>query len=167
MKPILFFSLFFLLLQIPGQAFAQTEPGEADSYSIGLISGPLLPSKIPGVTEVLQLVGVRAGMTTHLGKFESEAWVANGSGVSYQSILINYRMEVFNQFLPVHALIGAHIDSYSTNDSSITSTGGGGWQVGGGSEAKILGPVFLRGDFEYRSGPGKSLLVLVALMLQF
>lgn len=167
MKLLLFFGLILFILQTSLLCHAQSERAETDASSIGIISGPFLPNKIPGVTEVMQAVGVRGGMNTRFGNFESEAWVANGSGISYKSILFNYRMNVVNQFVPAHALIGAHFDSFSTDDPNITTTGGGGWQVGGGSEIKVLGPFFLRGDFEYRSGPGKSLIVLVALMFLF
>ena len=167
MKLLLFFGLILFVLQTSRPCQAQTERTDADAYSVGIISGPFLPYKILGVTEVMQAFGARGGMNTRFGYFETEAWLANGSGISYRSILFNYRMTVINQFVPVHALIGAHYDSFSTEDPNILITGGGGWQVGGGSEIKILGPVFLRGDFEYRSGPGKSLIVLVALMYLF
>jgi hypothetical protein len=166
MKLLLLVGLILSTLQISLPCRAQSERSDANTSSVGIISGPFLPNKIPGVTEVMQAVGARGGMNTRFGNFESEAWVANGSGVSYKSILFNYRMNVINDFVPVHAVIGAHFDSYATDNPNITA-GSGGWQVGGGSEIKVLGPVYLRGDFQYRSGPGKSLIVLVGLMFLF
>ena len=162
MKLILFLSAFLLAFQIQ----AETEKSNsAPAFSAGLISGPYLPSKVPGVEEILKVVGLRIGTNTNLGSFESEGWIANGYGVHFNSVAFNYRLNIINDYLPVHALVGLHIDSYTKPDS--TSASGGGWQMGGGAEAKLFGPLLVRSDFEYRIGPGNSLLVLVSLMLGF
>lgn len=111
------------------------------------------------------MAGLRVGGNTHFGNFEAEGLVGNGHGVNYETVLFNYRLNVASDILPVHALVGVHADSYRKADA--TSASGGGWQIGGGAESKIGGPFLIRSDFEYRFGPGTSLLVLVSLMLAF
>ena len=51
--------------------------------------------------------------------------------------------------------------------ANATNVSSGGWQVGGGAESKIAGPLSVRSDFEYRFGPGDSLLVLISIMCAF
>ncbi len=163
-KIILLSVIMYLLLHAP---HACSEPiSEKDLTSrIGFVAGPYLPAKISGVSEILQVAGLRFGTTTHLGNFEFEGVIGNGHGINFQSLLLNYRMNVASNILPIHALIGLHADSFIKADSTTAS--GGGWQIGGGAESKIAGPFSLRSDFEYRFGPGTSLLVLVSLMFAF
>ena len=132
---------------------------------VGFIAGPFLPSQIAGVNEILQVAGVRIGSNTKLGNFEGEGWIANGGGVSYQSFAVNYRLEIPSEIIPVHALAGIHADAY--RKANATSASGGGWQLGGGVETRIAGPIMLGSDFEYRFGPGDSLLVLVSILCNF
>ena len=162
MKFILFLSVFLLTLQSQAEA---EKSDSAPAFSAGFITGPYLPSKVPGVVEILKVVGLRVGANSNFGSFESEGWVANGSGVNFTSVAFNYRLNIINDFLPVHALAGLHIDSYTKANS--TSASAGGWQMGGGAETKLFGPILARSDFEYRIGPGNSLLVLVSLMFGF
>lgn len=147
------------------ESLAQDTTNKNLNSRIGLIAGPFLPSKISGVTEIIQVAGLRLGTNTKLGNFEAEGWLGNGSGVSYQSFLVNYRVDIPSEMIPVHCLIGIHADAYRKADATPVSSGG--WQVGGGVETKIVGPLMLRTDFESRFGPGASLLILVSLMLGF
>ena len=150
--------------------FAQSTWADAGSDKdlssrVGFVAGPYLPSKISGVNEVLQVTGLRLGGNFQFGNFEAEGIVGNGSGINFESIIFNYRLNVASDIFPVHALLGVHADSFRKADA--TSSSGGGWQIGGGAESRIGGPFFIRSDFEYRFGPGTSLLVLVSLMLHF
>jgi hypothetical protein len=148
------------------KSFAEDSSGSATRDSrIGILAGPFLPSSISGVREILQVSGLRLGSNTRLGNFEAEGWLANGGGVSYQSFLMNYRLNIPSDNLPVHALVGVHADYYRKANATTASSGG--WQIGGGAETKIAGPLSLRSDFEYRFGPGTSLLVLVSIMWAF
>ncbi len=162
MKLFFFLLSLLLFLQAQAQSNGADKSGESSSYSVGLIAGPYLPSKVPGLEESLQVFGLRIGTNTQFGNFESEGWLGNGAGVNYRSVALNYRLNIANDYLPVHALAGLHVDTYQQADS--TSASGGGWQLGGGAEAKLFGSLFARSDFEYRFGPGNSLLVLVSLM---
>lgn len=158
-KLISFFSILFCL--------NSTQAGELDSgflYSIGVISGPFLPSKIPDATEILEVGGLRFSGKLRFGIFEAEAWSANGDGEHYKSLALNYRVNVSNDIIPAHALLGVHADSWKS-DSVGVSRSSGGWQMGGGSEFKIVPGFALRTDFEYRFGPGTSLLVTVSFLI--
>ena len=165
-----FFLFQFLVIIIflnlsSNKAWCETTPEKTPGTKVGFIGGPYLPSKIPGVTEILQVAGVRIGSSSHFGNFEAETFIGNGSGINFQSLVCNYRLNVASDTLPVFALIGLHVDAFKKPDATTSS--GGGWQIGGGAETKIAGPLYLRSDFEYRFGPGTSLLVLVSLMLAF
>ncbi len=154
-----------LIALYSAQSLAQDTSNKNANSRVGIIAGPFLPSAIAGVKEILQVAGLRLGSDTKLGDFEAEGWLANGGGVSYQSFLVNYRMDIPGDVIPVHALVGIHADAY--RKANATNVSSGGWQVGGGAEAKIAGPASVRSDFEYRFGPGDSLLVLVSIMFAF
>lgn len=159
------FLIYFIFILWVANAQSQTNSDKDLSMSVGVIAGPFLPAKISGVTEILQVSGLRLGSKSPLGNFEAEAMVGNGQGVNFQSLLFNFRLNVPSEMLPVHALAGLHMDTYRKADA--TSSSGGGWQIGGGVESKIAGPFLLRSDFEYRFSPGQSLLVLVSIMCGF
>lgn len=134
-------------------------------YGVGF--GPLLPSRIAGVREVLNGMGGRIGMLTSKGFIELDYFTAHGSGIDYHTIGIDYRLdpfgnEVMSEML-VHFILGFNGDYFkpSTTDEFRQS---GGWHYGGGVRIPLGGkesPIQMRGDFKQRFGPGQSLIVTV------
>lgn len=156
--------LVVLILQIP-RAQAQDAGLGIDNTDLSLHFGPLLPSRIPGVREILNGWGLRAGTQTARGFFEAEYFNVKGGGVTYQSVGLDARLKVFDDVLQAHALLGMHIDSFQGLDE--VSKISGGWHIGGGVMQEIAGPFLLRGDFKYRFSPGTSLLVSIGVVYRF
>lgn len=164
---------------------SKTETGSLDLRRIALIAvilfaphvtsantefhlggGTLLPSGIPGVTEVMPTVGLRASRGTPKGMFELDGMFSNASGASYRSVSIDYRLDLPNDALPVLLLIGLHGDYYQGADSEPAKFSRGA-HFGAGVFMPVTSLLWLRSDFRYRVGPGTSLLVTVGLSIRF
>lgn len=128
--------------------------------------GALLPSGIPGVTEVMPTVGLRASRHTPKGTFELDGMFSNASGASYRSLSVDYRLDLPNDALPVLLLIGLHGDYYQGADSGPAKFSRGA-HFGAGVFMPVTSALWLRSDFRYRVGPGTSLLVTVGLSIRF
>jgi hypothetical protein len=144
---------------------AVTSLTHAADYGVGF--GPFLPSKIGGVSEVMNGWAVRAGLATSLGFFETEFFNAHGDGANYNTVAFDYRLDVMSSSamkdLPVFLLLGFHADSYSPTGTTSYRTSGG-WHYGGGFRMPLggVGSRFaLRADFKQRFSPGTSLIVLI------
>ncbi len=142
-------------------------PSRAEAIEVGVGFGPLLPSRIRGVREVMNGWGARLGTMTSKGTFEFEVFNATSDGSKYNSLSFDYRLDVFSNDasapLPVHFLLGAHGDYYTPRDVDSYKWSGG-WHYGGGIRIPLAGDTesfALRADFKHRFGPGNSLIVLV------
>jgi len=149
---------------LPKIANAQSE--------IGIGFGPLLPSRIPKVREIQNTWGVRLGTKTAKGFFEVD-WVhGRNDGIVYNAFGLDYRLSLQAEpggdsgeadGLPVHFLLGFHMDYFKGLDQDSFRTSGG-WHYGGGIHLPIGGPdspFLFRTDFRHRFSPGSSLVVLV------
>ncbi len=145
-------------------------PSAQAAMEFGVAFGPFLPSRINGVTEVMNGSSVRAGLLTGKGFFEGELYSAHGDGSDYNSLGFNYRFDFGKDLIPeiqIFALLGLHLDYYkpATSDESRQ---GGGWHYGGGVRiplGSVTSPLQLRFDFKHRFGPGNSLIALLGLSL--
>ena len=139
---------------------------------IGVGFGPFLPSRINGVTEVMNGLAVRAGLLTSNGFFEGELYSAHGDGADYNTLSFDFRLDLGKDLIPeiqVFALLGLNRDFYkpSTSDDSRQ---GGGLHYGGGvliPIGSIASPVQMRFDFKHRFGAGNSLIALLGFSLAF
>lgn len=156
--------LYAATLATPAQARA-ADAGAAPSSEYALSGGALVPSKVPGVREVLPVWDLRASFRTRRGVFEGDFAAASASGVTYYATGLNYRYDLKNDVIPAFVLLGAHADSYRGENQSEMKFSGG-WNFGGGIFAPLAGPLWLRSDFRYRFGPGQSLLVLVGFSIR-
>jgi hypothetical protein len=145
------------------RAAAEDLPRYNSEYE--LAGGALLPSKIPLVTEVMPVWDLRATRRTKRGIFEGDVAFANSSGVSYDSLSLEYRYDLANDALPAFVLLGAQGDFYKGLGAGSYKAGGG-WNFGGGGFLQLAGPLWLRGEFRYRFSPGTSILFLVGLSLR-
>ncbi len=140
----------------------------ATEFGVGF--GPILPSRIAGVREVLNGWGSRVGMITSKGFFELEYFNAHGDAIDYHTVSLDYRLDVVNKDvmpeLKVHFVLGFHGDYFRPSFSTEFRQGGG-WHYGGGVRIPLGGidsHFQLRGDFKHRFGPGNSLIVLVGFI---
>lgn len=156
--------ILFILILSPMTALAQAN-AQVKPFEFALAAGPLLPSKVPYVREILLGFDVKATLPTSKGLFEIDGYFANGDGTSYKSVSLDYRADLGADIFPAFFLIGFHGDFYtpSGKDDRIA----GGWHFGGGLFQPLFSGVSLREDFRYRFGPGQELLVTVGLSYQF
>lgn len=161
---LLMCSIFIGAGLLPKVASAQSE------FGIGF--GPLLPSRIAKVREIQNTWGVRLGTRTAKGFFEVD-WVhGRNDGIVYNAFGLDYRLSLQAEpggdssealGLPVHFLLGFHVDHFQGLDQDSFRTSGG-WHYGGGLQIPIGGPdspFLFRSDFRHRFSPGSSLIVLV------
>jgi opacity protein-like surface antigen len=137
----------------------------ASSWELGVHAGPLLPSRIPYVREIVQGWGGRVAIPTAKGVFEIDNVHARGSGIVYNTLSLDYRADIKNDYLPTHFLIGFHGDYFHGPERGFTYAGG--WHFGGGLTEKLAGPVYFRTDFKYRFSPGTSLYVGIGVSYRF
>ncbi len=149
---------FSAMLAGPNTVHAQTE--------VGIGFGPFLPSKISRVREIQNSWGLRVGTGTERGFFEVDWAHGRGDDIIYNAFSLDYRMSLAGTSaldeLPVHFLLGFHMDYFKGREQDFRSAGG--WHYGGGIRLPIGGqssPVLFRADFRHRFSPGSSLLVLV------
>lgn len=154
--------------QAPAAAAASDTAGGA-SYEIGIGLGPMLPSRIPGVREVMNGWALRGSMYTSKGVFELEWYNAVGNGALYNSNSLDYRLDIdsaeISKLIPVHFLLGLHVDYYKQTDAGYKIAGG--WHYGGGMKFPLTQRVFVRSEFKQRFSPGNSLIILVGFSMVF
>jgi hypothetical protein len=149
--------------QAPQGTTASTGKVSTSGYEIGVHAGPFLPSKIKGVTEVMNATGFRLGMGNDSGKWELDTLFARGEGQEYKSAQLDYRYNLPSQLLDVHALFGVHADQYASPGRPTATSGGA--HIGAGVSFAATANFGLRTDFKFRIAPGTSLYVGVGLWI--
>lgn len=149
------------------------QPASAQS-EFGIGFGPLLPSRIPKVREIQNTWGMKYGTQTAKGFFEVDWAHGRNDGIVYNAFGLDYRMplstenETVSGVLPVHFLLGFHMDYFKGLDEDSFRTSGG-WHYGGGIRLPLGGkesPFLFRTDFRHRFSPGSSLIVQVGFVIQ-
>lgn len=148
------------------EATGKEEIPHPHGFEFGFYTGPLLPKRIPNVTEILPAWGMRPSFDTAMGRIEIETLHAISEGVRYHGISSDLRMDVWNNLLPVHVNLGLHMDYIMGAGQSQYKTAGG-WHYGGGIQYPMLDPLWFRFDFKYKFSPGQSLLVEVGMVWHF
>lgn len=161
----------FSLLLFSCAAMAQAEGGEDTSgrdarYELGAHVGNLLPNRIDGVTEIIGLGGVRAGVRiAPLAFAETGVIMGNASGVEWKNVHLDARIDIPVENLVGMAYVGADAYYYKGADQVQHTVFGG--HVGGGIQALITGALWVRGDMKFSFSPGTSLYVGFGLMARF
>ncbi len=139
----------------------------AASYEVGVGFGPLLPSRIAGVREILNGWALRGAVHTAKGVFECEVFNGRGEGDAYTSAMFDYRIDFGDEAatIPIHFLVGLHLDGIQPADQGLRTAGG--WHYGGGLSLPVVGDFRFRSDFKHRFSPGNSLIVLVGFSQGF
>jgi hypothetical protein len=158
-------SLCGILLLLSFAAQGRAAENDENGFEVALHAGPLLPSRIAYVREIVQGWGARVSVPTAKGIFELENFHARGDGIVYNTVSMDYRLDIKNDYLPTHFLLGFHGDYFHGPNRDWVPAGG--WHFGGGVSEKIAGPVFFRTDFKYRFSPGTSLYVGVGITYRF
>lgn len=159
------------LVMFTSAAMAQAEGGEDTSgsnarYELGAHVGNLLPNRIDGVTEILGLGGVRAGIRIASMAFaEAGLIMGNASGVEWKNAHIDARIDIPVENLVGMAYVGADTYYYKGADGISHTVFGG--HAGGGIQALITGALWVRGDMKFAFSPGTSLYVGFGLMFRF
>lgn len=153
--------VFTLVSLAPLSTHAQQE-AEAKGMEIGIHAGPLMATQIPRFREFISGWGARFSVPTEKGVFELDSYFARGMGQEYVSGMLDYRLDLPTEILPVHALLGVHVDRYVVPGREGRVAGG--WHFGGGFTERLAGPLSVRADFKFRFGPGNSAWVGVSLV---
>lgn len=131
------------------------------AIEIGVGFGPLLPSRIGKVREIQNTWGLRAGTQTAKGFFEADWAHGRNDGIVYNTFGFDYRLSLSapssetqtgDDELPVHFLLGFHMDHFKGLDEESFRTSGG-WHYGGGVRLPLGGidsPFLFRAEFRHR-----------------
>lgn len=139
------------------------------SYEYFLGFGPMLPSRITGVTEIMNGWGTGITFFARKGTFEANFFNGIGSGQFYRSLIGSYRIDFKGDgalsALPIFFMLGFQADQYvpTTGTSKVS----GGWHYGGGLRIQLNQSIDLRAQFQHRFSPGQSLIVLVGTAIGF
>ena len=161
--------LAFLLFLLGPSLWAQDQGNNGGDYFEGHLFGGALVANIPGVDTTLSMVGLRAVWSNPYGNFEGGFFTGNGKGnVNYNIIDLNYRLDFPLAGMKAFALVGGHGDFYKeSEDAGAASKFANGWHIGGGMIFDITQSFGLRGDFEWRFGPGTSLFTGISVIFRF
>lgn len=151
-------------------AFGQAAGGDdtlgGGDYELGMLIGSLLPHQISGVSEIMGLGGVRGGMRFNpAGWLEAALAMGNGNGQSWRDLAVDVRMDI-----PVENLVGIAflgLDAIQYSGVGTSSTIGFGGHVGGGIQANVGGPIWLRSDMKFQFNPGTSLTIGLSFLWRF
>lgn len=176
MKPLLFVTLMTSAMGAGFDSFGQAQNQQDDdsasaesargNYEGSLLIGSLLPNQISGVTEIMGLGGVRAGMRLGPSSWAETALVTgNGSGQSWQNLGADVRMDIPVENLVGVAFVGLDITQFQGPNSSTTFNFGG--HVGGGMQGHLGGDFWARADMKFGFSPGVSLTISLGLVWRF
>lgn len=144
-----------------GAASGGSPPDDAQ-YEFGFSVGNLLPNQIAGVTEIMGLGGVMAGMQlAPLTYAETGVIMGNGNGVQWKNVHLDFRIDI-----PIENLIGlAYVGADMTYFNGIT--GGNrlifGGHAGGGVMTHLGGSVWGRADMKFSFSPGTTLYIGIGI----
>ncbi len=148
--------------------FAQAEEGSSGgaseaNFEGGLHVGNFLPNQISGVTEIIGLGGVRAGMRLASGTFmEGGLITGNGEGARWKNLHLDIRIDIPVENLLAVAYVGADSIMYSGNGVKERLIFGA--HAGGGLKAHLSGIAWFRADMKFGVSPGTSLYIGVGLV---
>jgi hypothetical protein len=163
-----------ILLVSAGTAFAQKsdaggvgdKPQGYDApVEFGFHLGNLLPNQISGVTEIMGLGGVRAGLRLGPESYAEAGFIAgNGEGVEWKNAHIDIRMDIPVENLVGIAYVGADSVFFQGNGHGNKLIFGG--HAGGGIMGHLSGSCWFRGDMKFGFSPGTSLYIGVGLVFR-
>lgn len=155
LKFSLAFTLLFttLLLALPSQA--QSTLG----YQAGVFVGPLLSQDVTGVSEIVQLTGLRFSHPLWTTNLEYQVSAGNASNISYRLISVQLRQPLDFEFMKMHWMLGLDAHSYKFNGSPSVSKSPLGWHAGFGTQLDLSSQFHLRTDLQFGLSPGLQLLL--------
>ena len=163
MTYVFYFVLFFCVT-LPAWAqpnSADTDPapqGSEAPFEAGFHLGNLLPNQIDGLTEIIGLGGVRAGVRlAPLTYAEAGLTMGNGEGAEWKNAQIDLRMDIPVENLVGIAYIGADMIYFKGAGHSEKLIFGG--HAGGGIQMPLTGIGWFRSEMKFGFSPGTSLYI--------
>lgn len=168
--------LFCTLLFIAAGGFANAQAADGDSvlnaqgsnakYEFGIDIADLLPDQIGGVSEIMGLGGARVGFRlAPLNYAEFNLFSGNGDGQQWRDFSADIRTD-----LPIENLLGlafVGLDAYDFKGRGQGKRLIFGGHVGGGLQAHVGGPIWVRADMKFGFSPGTSLVISLGLTWRF
>jgi hypothetical protein len=131
-------------------AHAQSEAGSSDY--VGFQLGTLLPSQVPGVTEILPTAQLSYGIPESFGWAEAAITDANAKGTSWCEVSAGIRSNVPMQSLYGILFIGLDFQIYQPPQGSPNFYPGG--YVGGGFGTALTQALHIRTELKFNINPG-------------
>lgn len=162
--------LFIWTVVLHSSAFGQAgrsadELGQQVSWEFGGHLGNLLPSQIPGVTEITGLGGARIGYRTGSSSFLEGGVISGKSeGAEYSNAHLSLRTEIPIENIVGLAFFGADATQFKGVGEKRQVMFGG--HVGGGVMALLGGNFWFRSDMKLSIRPGNSLYIGFGVMLR-
>lgn len=168
--------LLLLVFLFSGSLFAQQPPaagagaegdssGQDTNYEGGIVIGDLLPSQIPGLTEITGVGGVRGGYRlTPMAVAEAAFIAGNGSGAEYKNLAASVRLDVPIESFVGFMVVGLDITNYKGAGLGAKTFGGG--HMGGGIMTQLGGALWIRSDMKFTFNPGISMNLNFSLLFR-
>ena len=139
--------------------------GSSVTWEFGAHLGNLLPSQIPGITEITGLGGARIGYRTGTNSFiEGGVISGRGEGAEYTNAHLSLRTEIPIENIMGLAFLGVDANQFKGVEQSRQLMLGG--HVGGGVMALLGGNFWFRSDMKLSFRPGNSLYIGFGIMLR-
>lgn len=159
--------LFFILLS---SLSAKAQKSKVATDSMFVYIGPMLPSGINRVREIMPFTGLKWGFDSTLGILELNLGYANAEATTYSLFSLS---KVSPYALPIHGwhgkfLIGFDFHYYKGSDRSsegllfVTAPEfkfRNGWHLGTGLVTDVSPTLLFRFDWIFRFGPGAALFI--------
>jgi hypothetical protein len=147
-----------------GLARAQ-DAGSSSTYEFGFHLGDLLPNQIPGVTEVMGMGGLRAGVrVSPVAVAEAAVTTGNGDGAEWKNADLGVRLDMPIDTLVGFVLLGADLTDFQGVGQSEQIAFGG--HLGGGLMTSLGGSLWFRSDMKFMFNPGISLYIDFSLLFR-
>ena len=148
---------------VPTFSFAQL--ATASNTYLGIHGGYILPSQIPGVTEIMSVAGARISFPQQVTWIELGLLDANAKGTTLYNANLSLKANIPLQSFYAFMLLGADF-TYYTPPNTGTSLSAPGGHVGAGLGTTISDAVHFRSEMRFNFNPGVTMDILLGLEFQ-
>lgn len=145
---------------------AQAQEQESKSalppfWSVTPHMGPMLPHQIDGLSEIMPIAGLNAGMSRGPGIMEFGTYFSNAYGAAYYEFAFSYRYIMPIEGIEAGIFAGPSLVRHRGENFDFRNIFGA--HVGAGGAVMIGSGILFRGDMKFNVNPGTSLYVGFAL----
>lgn len=137
----------------------KAENSSTSRYEAGVFVGPLLSEDVTGVSEIVQLTGVRFSHPLWSTLLEYQVSAGNSYGISYRLLSLQIRQPLDFDFIKTHWILGFDAHSYKSSTPSAISASPMGWHAGFGTTMDLSSSLYVRSDLHFGLSPGLQLLL--------